>query len=105
MPRGLGLVSQPHALMATCPPNQLRPVLSQGVSDLCRAARVKTDGLAEQEASDHPAEQHEMALVADRAVLTQEASELNMEPGGGIHEGLVWCENPKLSWLPAHPMA
>jgi hypothetical protein len=45
-----------------------------------------------------------MAFVADRAVLTQEAGELSMEPGMGIHEGLVWCENPKLSWLPAHPM-
>jgi hypothetical protein len=41
MPRGLGLVSQPHALMATCPPNQLRPVLLQGVSQLCRSARRK----------------------------------------------------------------
>jgi len=65
---------------------------------------VKTDGLAVQPASDHPAEQHQMALVADRAVLTQEAGELSMEPGVGIHEGLVWCRNPNLSWLPAHPM-
>lgn len=23
----------------------------------------------------------------------------------GIHEGLVWCENPELSWLPAHPIS
>jgi hypothetical protein len=45
-----------------------------------------------------------VTLVADRAVLTQEAGELSMEPGTGIHEGLVWCENPNLSWLPAHPM-
>jgi len=66
---------------------------------------VKTDGLAEQQAGDHPAEQHQMAFVADRAVLTQEAGELSMEPGVGIHEGLVWCRNPNLSWLPAHPMA
>jgi hypothetical protein len=45
-----------------------------------------------------------MAFVADRAVLTQEADELSMKPGVGIHEGLVWCRNPNLSWLPAHPM-
>ncbi len=45
-----------------------------------------------------------VTFVADRAVLTEEACELSMEPGAGIHEGLVWCENPKLSWLPAHPM-
>ena len=66
---------------------------------------VKTDGLAEQQASDHPTEQHQMAFVADRAVLTQEAGELSMEPGVGIHEGLVWCRNPNLSWLPAHPIS
>ena len=66
---------------------------------------VKTDGLAEQQAGDHPAQQHQMAFVADRAVLMQEAGELSMEPGVGIHEGLVWCENPNLSWIRAHPMA
>ncbi len=65
---------------------------------------VKTDGLAEQQTGDHPDQQHQVTLVADRAVLTQEAGELSMEPGTGIHEGLVWCENPNLSWLPAHPM-
>jgi hypothetical protein len=37
MPRGLGLVSQPHAPMATGPPNDLRPTAVQGVSDLCRS--------------------------------------------------------------------
>ena len=66
---------------------------------------VKTDGLAEQKARDHPAEQRQVAFVANRAMLTQEASELSMEPGVGIHEGLVWCENPKLSRLPAHPIS
>ena len=35
-----------------------------------------------------------MALVANRAVLTQEAGELTVEPGSGIHERLVWCDNP-----------
>ena len=65
----------------------------------------KTDGLAEQQAADHPAKKHQMEFVADRAVLTQEAGDLSMEPGAVIHEGLVWYENPNLSWFPAHPMA
>jgi hypothetical protein len=43
-----------------------------------------------------------MALVADGAVLTQEAGELTVEPGSGIHERLDWCRNPNLSRLPAH---
>jgi hypothetical protein len=46
-----------------------------------------------------------VTFVADGAVLTQEAGELSMEPGMGIHEGLAWCRNPNLSWLHAHPMA
>jgi hypothetical protein len=46
-----------------------------------------------------------VALVADRAVLTEKVVQLTMEPGVGIHEGLDWCENPKLSRLPAHPIA
>ena len=37
-----------------------------------------------------------MTLVADRAVLTQKAGELTVEPGVGIHEGLVWCDDPNL---------
>ena len=45
-----------------------------------------------------------MTLVADRAVLMEKAAQLSMQLGGGIHEGLDWCENPKLSRLPAHPM-
>ena len=45
-----------------------------------------------------------MTLIGDWAVLTEESDQLSMEPGVGIHEGLVWCENPKLSWLPAHPL-
>ena len=66
---------------------------------------VKTDGLTEQQTGDHPAEQHQVTFVADRAVLTEEAGELTMEPGVGIHEGLDWCENPNLSWFPAHLMS
>jgi len=30
-PRGIGLVKDPQALTAPCPPNGLRPVLLQGV--------------------------------------------------------------------------
>ena len=46
-----------------------------------------------------------LTLIADGAVLTQEAGELTVEPGSGIHERLVWCDNPNLSWLPAHPIS
>ena len=66
---------------------------------------VQANGLAEQQPGDHPAQEHQMTLIGDRAVLTEESDQLSMEPGVGIHEGLVWCENPKLSWLPAHPIS
>jgi hypothetical protein len=46
----------------------------------------------------------QVTLVADGAVLTKKVVQLTMEPGVGIHERLVWCENPKLSLLPAHTM-
>jgi hypothetical protein len=65
---------------------------------------VKTDGLAQQQPGHHPAQEHQMALIANRAVLTQEAGELTVEPGTGIDEGLAWCRNPNLSRLPAHPI-
>ena len=65
---------------------------------------AKTDGLTEQQPGHHPAQQRQVTLVADGAVLTQEADQLSMQLGTGCHEGLVWCENPKLSQLPAHPM-
>ena len=45
-----------------------------------------------------------MALVANRAGLMQEAGELTVELGSGIHEGLDWCRNSNLSRLPAHPI-
>jgi hypothetical protein len=45
-----------------------------------------------------------MTPVGNGAVLTQEAGELTVEPGSGIHERLDWCRNPKLSRLPAHPI-
>ena len=64
----------------------------------------ETDGLAEQQPRDHPAQQNQVALVTGRAVLTEKVVQPTMEPGVGIHEGLVWYENPRLSRLPAHPM-
>ena len=66
---------------------------------------IEADGFAQQQPGDHPGKEHQMALVADRAVLTQEAGELTVEPGWGIHEVLVWCRNPNLSRLPAHPFS
>jgi len=45
-----------------------------------------------------------VALIGDGAVLTEEGGQLTMEPGTGVQEGLVWSRNPKLSWLPSHPM-
>ncbi len=107
-------------LLSTCPPNPGKPnapVAEPTAAAPLPAGRqatvqrdeslplVKADGLAEEQAGDHPAQQHQVALVADRAVLTQKTGELTMEPGVGIHEGLDWCENPKLSWFPAHPMS
>jgi hypothetical protein len=38
-----------------------------------------------------------MTLVGYRAVLTEKGDQLTMEPGTGCHEGLVWCDDPKLS--------
>lgn len=52
MPRGLGLVSQPHVPMATCSPIELRPVLLQGVSQLCRSVRIAGSG-GDVEGIDH----------------------------------------------------
>lgn len=66
---------------------------------------VNINGLAEQQARDLPAEQHQMVLVADRPVLTQETGKISIEPVVGIHEGLFWGCNPKLSWFPVHLMA
>ena len=39
LPRGLGLVSQPHAPMAPCPPNTMNFILLQRVLQLFRSAR------------------------------------------------------------------
>ncbi len=66
--------------------------------------KVKADRLAQQQPGHHPAQEHQMTLVTGRAVLTEKGDQLSMEPGTGCHEGLVWCDNPKLSRLPAHPI-
>ena len=65
----------------------------------------ETDGLAERQPGDHPPQQHQVPLVGEPAVLTQEADQLTVEWGLGIHGGLVWFRSPKLPWLPAHPIA
>jgi hypothetical protein len=49
---------------------------------------IETDGLAQQQPGHHPGEEHQMALIADGAVLTEKAGELTVEPGSGIHERL-----------------
>jgi hypothetical protein len=42
------------------------------------------------------------AMAAGRAVLTEESDQLSMDPGMGIHEGLV-CENPQDLMAPCPP--
>jgi hypothetical protein len=65
---------------------------------------IETDGLAEQQPDDYPAQQHQMTLIHPLALWTQEAHQLTMEPGQGIHVGLDWFRSPTLPWLPAHSM-
>lgn len=65
---------------------------------------AETDGLAQQQPGGHRVQPHRVALVAGGAVLTQEADPLPMEPGMEIQQGLLWCGNPRLTRLPAHPM-
>jgi len=66
---------------------------------------LETEALAEQQPGDHPAQQHQVPLSHSMAVLTQEADQLTMEPGLGIHGGLVWFRSPTLPWLPTDPIA
>ena len=68
-----------------------------------RLPAIETDRLAQQQPSHHPGEKHQMTLIADGAVLTQEADQLSMQLGTGCHGDLVWSDSPTLSWLPAHP--
>jgi hypothetical protein len=46
---------------------------------------VETNHLAQQQPGHHPAQEHEMTLVAGRAVLTEEGDQLSMEAGMGNH--------------------
>jgi hypothetical protein len=62
---------------------------------------VEKNGLAQQEPAHHSGQGIQVAIVSEAAVLTEEGEQLSMAPGAGIHTGLVWCENPKLSQLPA----
>jgi hypothetical protein len=68
------------------------------------ASGRRADGPAEQQPGHHPARQRQVTLVADGSVLTQETGQISLESGGGVHEGLVWCDDPRLSRLPAQPM-
>jgi len=63
----------------------------------------ETDGLTQQQPGHHPTQEHQVALIGEPDVLTQDGDQLTMEPGLGIHEGLDWSDNPKLPWLPDHP--
>ena len=70
-----------------------------------RLPAVETDGLVQQQAGYHPGEEHQMTLVTDRTVLTQEADQLSMQLGKGCHRVLVWFRRPTLTWLLAHPIS
>jgi hypothetical protein len=50
-----------------------------------RLPAIETDRLAQQQPDHHPAEEHQMAPIADGAVLTQEANQLSMQLGTGCH--------------------
>jgi hypothetical protein len=65
---------------------------------------IEIDGLAQQQPGHLPAEEQQMTLIENRTVLSKKASELTVEPGVRIHKRLDWCDNPNLSWLPAHPI-
>ena len=65
---------------------------------------VEKDGLAQQDPAHHSCQENQLAMVSEEAVWTEEGDQSSMEPGAEIHTGLVWCENPKLSRLPAHVM-
>lgn len=70
-----------------------------------RLPAIKTDGFAQQQPGHHPGQKNQVTLIADGAVLTQEANHLSMQLGTGCHGDLVWSDSPTLSWLPAHPFS
>ncbi len=55
---------------------------------------VKANGLTQQQPGHHPAQENQVTLVANRAVLTEKACELTVEPGSGIIVRLDWCDHP-----------
>ena len=65
---------------------------------------IETGGLDQQEPGHHPGQEHQMALVMGRAVLTEEADQLSMDAGKGCVGDLDWFQSSTLPWLPAHPM-
>jgi len=68
-------------------------------------AAIETNGLARRQPNHHPSKQHQMTLITDGAVLTQEADQLSMDTGRRCHRDLHWFRSPTLSWLPAHPIS
>ena len=55
---------------------------------------IQTDGLTQRQPSHHPDKQHQMTLITDRAVLTQQPGELTVELGSGIHEDWIGVTTP-----------
>ena len=66
---------------------------------------IEIDSFAQQQSGHHPAEENQMALIADETVLTREADQLSMNVDRGCHGDLDWFRSPTLSWLPAHPIS
>ncbi|MFM7675133.1 MAG: rhamnan synthesis F family protein [Synechococcus sp.] len=103
---GYRWVDERDALVPKPAPAAALPAAGQAMDNRELGLPVaETDGLAEQQPREHPAQQLQIALVADGAVLTEKFIQPTMEPGVGIHEGLDRCDNPKLSRLPARPMS
>jgi hypothetical protein len=65
---------------------------------------LEADRLTWQQPGHHLCQQHQMTLVPERAVLTQEADQLSMKLGEVNDRVLIWPDNPNDSWLPSHRM-
>jgi hypothetical protein len=68
-----------------------------------RLLASEDNGLAQHHRCHHRGQHHQVVLVAERAVLTQQADHLRLELGVGRHGRLVWSANLNLPLLPAHP--
>ncbi len=66
-------------------------------------AASKDNGLALRHRCDHRDQQHPLALVAERAVLTPQADHLSLELGAGGPGRLIGSANLKLPLRPARP--